>query len=127
MRCEVFILGSALERGRMDVTRSSGIITFEDMQRWLPRAARTACVFCEKDAFTVRNHVLFEVSNTDFTPPTTRTCLIAVQDELVVAIADKNPRARAHLLVISKTHIPSVDDLTTEHTFLRKYKHVDRE
>ena len=39
-------------------------------------------------------------------------------DEDVIAIQDINPQAPLHVLIIPKTHIPALNDLTTEHDAL---------
>ena len=38
------------------------------------------------------------------------------EDETVFAFRDINPQAPSHILVIPKTHIPSVDGITTENS-----------
>ena len=38
------------------------------------------------------------------------------EDELVYAFRDINPQAPTHILVIPKTHIPSVDGVTAENS-----------
>jgi histidine triad (HIT) family protein len=40
------------------------------------------------------------------------------EDELVFAIADINPRAPVHLLVIPRQHIPSAREVSAEHAAL---------
>jgi histidine triad (HIT) family protein len=37
------------------------------------------------------------------------------QDDLVVAIRDINPQAPTHLLLLSRAHVASADDLTAAH------------
>ena len=40
------------------------------------------------------------------------------EDDLVLAFRDINPMAPTHILVIPKTHIPSVDGITAENSHL---------
>jgi len=40
------------------------------------------------------------------------------EDELVYAFRDINPQAPTHILVIPKTHLPSVDAITSENSAL---------
>ncbi len=40
------------------------------------------------------------------------------EDEHVIVISDKYPKARVHVLVIPKTHIASLDELGEEHKAL---------
>ncbi|TMW64203.1 hypothetical protein Poli38472_012825 [Pythium oligandrum] len=61
-----------------------------------------ACVFCSREALTTRNRVVYE-------------------DELVVAIEDHYPRASTHLLVITREHLPSVNDLHATHSPLVRH------
>ena len=43
---------------------------------------------------------------------------IVYEDDRVLAFTDINPQAPLHALVIPKTHIPSLNDLTPEHDAL---------
>lgn len=43
---------------------------------------------------------------------------IAYEDAGLLAIEDINPQAPLHLLIIPKTHVPSLNDLTPEHDAL---------
>ena len=40
---------------------------------------------------------------------------IAYQDENYVAFHDINPQAPTHILIIPRTHVPTLNDLTVEH------------
>lgn len=40
----------------------------------------------------------------------------AYEDDKIVAFSDLNPQAKTHLLVIPKTHIPSLDGITAENS-----------
>ena len=40
------------------------------------------------------------------------------EDEQILVFKDINPRAAVHLLVIPKTHLTSLDDLTDKHQML---------
>jgi histidine triad (HIT) family protein len=57
------------------------------------------CLFCRIIAGTVPAPRLYE-------------------DEQVVVIPDKFPKAEVHLLVLPRTHIPSLQELTPEHDAL---------
>ena len=54
------------------------------------------CIFCRIVAGEVPGDILY-------------------QDDHLVAIRDINPQAPTHILILPKTHIPSLADLTTEH------------
>ncbi|CAI5703441.1 unnamed protein product [Peronospora effusa] len=60
-----------------------------------------ACVFC-CETLRARNQIIYE-------------------DAQVVAILDHNPRAKKHVLVISREHIPFVDSLTPAHSHLLEH------
>lgn len=57
------------------------------------------CLFCKMVSGEIKPDIVFE------------------NDE-VLAFRDVNPQAPMHVLVIPKTHIPTVNDLTPEHTGL---------
>lgn len=54
-----------------------------------------ACIFCQIAAGKLPSEILY-------------------QDEEVIAIRDINPQAPTHLLIMPKTHIPSIADVTDE-------------
>jgi histidine triad (HIT) family protein len=43
---------------------------------------------------------------------------VVTEDDQVIVLKDILPKAPVHLLVIPKTHIPSISDLTSEHESL---------
>lgn len=57
------------------------------------------CLFCKMIAGEIKPDIVFE-------------------DDEVLAFRDVNPQAPMHVLVIPKTHISTVNDLTPEHTGL---------
>jgi histidine triad (HIT) family protein len=57
------------------------------------------CLFCKMVSGEIKPDVVFE-------------------DDEVLAFRDVNPQAPMHVLVIPKTHISTVNDLTPEHTGL---------
>ena len=57
------------------------------------------CLFCKMVSGEIKPDIVFE-------------------DDEVLAFRDVNPQAPMHVLVIPKTHIPTVNDLTPEHTGL---------
>jgi len=57
------------------------------------------CLFCKMVAGEIKPDSVFE-------------------DDELLAFRDVNPQAPMHVLVIPKTHIPTVNDLTPEHTGL---------
>ena len=57
------------------------------------------CLFCKMVAGEIKPDIVFE-------------------DDEVLAFRDVNPQAPMHVLVIPKAHIPTVNDLTPEHTGL---------
>jgi histidine triad (HIT) family protein len=57
------------------------------------------CLFCKMVAGEIKPDIVFE-------------------DDEVLAFRDVNPQAPMHVLVIPKTHISTVNDLTPEHTGL---------
>ncbi|MDA8390109.1 MAG: histidine triad nucleotide-binding protein [Gammaproteobacteria bacterium] len=56
----------------------------------------TDCIFCQIVANSIPVPRLYE-------------------DEQLIVIADKYPKAPVHVLIIPKTHIASLDELTPEH------------
>ena len=57
------------------------------------------CLFCKMVSGEIKPDIVFE-------------------DDEVLAFRDVNPQAPMHVLVIPKTHISTVNDLTPEHTGL---------
>lgn len=55
-----------------------------------------ACVFCDIAAGRIPSDMVY-------------------QDEQVVAFRDMNPQAPKHILIMPKTHIPSLNELKAEH------------
>jgi histidine triad (HIT) family protein len=56
---------------------------------------RPACIFCDIIAGD-------------------RPASVVYRDDLVVAVASPEPKARVHLLLVPRRHMPSVDALTTD-------------
>ena len=95
---------------------------------------KPGCVFCNIIHGSERHRVIYEVSEVCTWGPTPivrwahprmTPCPPIPQDENVVAFHDKEPSAAKHLLVVTKEHIPSVEDVSrTEAGLLEHMKRV---
>jgi histidine triad (HIT) family protein len=59
----------------------------------------TDCLFCKMVSGTIKPDTVYE-------------------DDEVLAFRDANPKAPVHILVVPKTHIPTLNDLKPEHAEL---------